>query len=85
MIRPPLARALEQEQDDEEWEPAAAQRPRGGVRGTKEFLDPLYVQPGSVHCGCASQMTDGYALGLSLLVTVTGLGRPPSCISAGTC
>lgn len=51
----------------------AAPRPRG-LRGTKAFLDPLYVQPGSVHSGRASEMTDGYALGFTMLLTVTGLG-----------
>ena len=30
-----------------------------GLRGTRDFLDPLYAQPGTVHSGRLSQMTDG--------------------------
>ena len=32
-----------------------------GLRGTRDFIDPLYAQPGTVHSGKASAMTDGYA------------------------
>ena len=65
---PPIVR-----NDDVNEEVAPLPRPRG-LRGTKAFLDPLYVQPGSEHSGRASEMTDGYAMGLTTLVTVTGLG-----------
>ena len=39
------------------------------LRGTPEFVDPLYVH--LLH-GQASELTDGYALGLTILVTLTG-------------
>ena len=44
-----------------------------GLRGTPDYIDPLYAQPGSVHSGKASAMTDGYALGVTILLTMTGL------------
>ena len=39
------------------------------LRGTPEYVDPLYAH--SLH-GQASELTDGYALGLTILVTLTG-------------
>ena len=39
------------------------------LRGTPEFVDPLYVH--LLH-GQANELTDGYALGLTILVTLTG-------------
>ena len=53
-----------------------------GLRGTRDFIDPLYAQPGSEHSGKASAMTDGYALGVTILLTMTGLsstGLVPRC------
>ena len=42
------------------------------LRGTTDFLDPLYAQPGTAYSGCATEMTDGYALGVTMLLTLTG-------------
>jgi hypothetical protein len=41
--------------------------------GTPPFLDPLYAQPGTVHSGVACEMTDGYAFGVTVLMTLTQL------------
>lgn len=42
------------------------------VRGTPAFLDPLYVQNG----GHSSELTDGFALGITALMTFTALPAP---------
>ena len=59
---------------DDDSAPAPPRRP--GLRGTRAFLDPLYVLPGSAHSGRASPMTDAYAMGLTVLITLTNL--PPT-------
>ena len=59
---------------DDDSAPAPPRRP--GLRGTRAFLDPLYVLPGSAHSGRASPMTDAYAMGLTILITLTNL--PPT-------
>ena len=46
----------------------ATQASVSAVKGTASFLDPIYVQGGLV-----TELTDGFALGVTMLVTLTGL------------
>ena len=46
----------------------ATQASVSAVKGTAAFLDPIYVQD-----GLATELTDGFALGVTMLVTLTGL------------
>ena len=40
-----------------------------GVKGTPGFMDPLMTNSG----GCVSEVTDGFAMGVTVLIALTGL------------
>ena len=46
-----------------------------GLVGTAGYIDPIYANSGQY-----SQLTDGYALGVTLLVCLTGTTREHTCM-----